>query len=731
VSALAERQQTFGRQLLATTTVADIIALEAGREQAETFRRFDEAFAALIKRSLAGERVCRAVESKGRRPTGIEIIGLAPEDATFIETRFGYENQRSRGAWYLKPDARLELGLVNVGAHLVAYPRVFWNAVLDETVKASLVSRAGSVLVWSWLEAVFRRLAAPLYLRGSGLGELSREEQASEWARAESDLVSLGIDPVDALGLLRYGAAWGRLNVGDQLAAKQRYIAYVRERITPTTVARLRALLTRPLIERYYEKAKSDRPVLRRIAVTKALEPVLSGVFGGDWLAFLTYVEERPHPKEQVATELPKPILHVEAFSAPSSQQTQPSQAVDQTGPVTPPPTIAEKLEFLRRYWDGFDQLHSQHKHGMDQLSGLIPQRFLVLDATSTDASRDTNAFPTEFVDPIISLWRTMVVPRWPEVIVSEPYPAARMAEAFGPGLDLWDRVSAACWKASEWSEETALAELPQTVADHVRQLTDLGCPVDAALFDELREVERHLGAPKPRSSGSEGRQSIGYRVTITVSLIAGSWRPGFERLRDVVTKRRREWAKNNLQRYLEARWTSDLQAAVNEFHRHQADKGKPPTVKQFISRPVVSRALNTWLGGEIDALYALAGIAGGQSQQKRLLLPLDRKAFALAVIRHFGRPEVRYDQYGAPTDPNEYYKAKQVDVLGQLSLGFVQLIELHGREPTSSEFGDAQILRASSVLGLAPEQLWSRYASAVRQALADFHSAVPTESVS
>lgn len=217
------------------------------------------------------------------------------------------------------------------------------------------------------------------------------------------------------------------------------------------------------------------------------------------------------------------------------------------------------------------------------------------------------------------------------------------------------------------------------------------------------------------------------------MSFIEGSWRPGFERLRDVLTKHRREWAENNLQRYLDARWTSDLQAAATEFHRHQADKGKPPTVKQFVGRPVVARALNTWLGGDIDTLYALAGIAGGQPQQKRLLLPLDRTAFALAVIRRLGRPEVRHDQYGAPLDRNEYYKANQVDDLGDLgqhSLSFVQLIELHGRQPTSSEFGEARILRASSVLGVAPEQLWTRYVSAVRQALAEFHVIVPTEPV-
>src|SRR5436190_143846 len=103
-----------------------MIALESRREQATTFRRFDTTFAALIKRSFAGERICRAVESKGRRPTGIEIIGLTRDDATFIDTRFGYDAQRSRGAWYLKADARLELGFVNVGAHLAAYPRVFW-----------------------------------------------------------------------------------------------------------------------------------------------------------------------------------------------------------------------------------------------------------------------------------------------------------------------------------------------------------------------------------------------------------------------------------------------------------------------------------------------------------------------------------------------------------------------------------------------------------------------------
>lgn len=129
-------------------------------------------------------------------------------------------------------------------------------------------------------------------------------------------------------------------------------------------------------------------------------------------------------------------------------------------------------------------------------------QRFLLLNTAGTDASRVIDGFPTEFVDPVNSLWGTMVIPRWPEVIVSESYPTARMGEAFGPALDLWDRVGAACWKASEWGEETPLAELPPRVTDHMRQLADFGCPMNPALFDELREVERQLGPPSRRLRG-------------------------------------------------------------------------------------------------------------------------------------------------------------------------------------------------------------------------------------
>ena len=49
----------------------------------------------------------------------------------------------------------------------------------------------------------------------------------------------------------------------------------------------------------------------RKSVLTKPLEKTLSGFFGGDWLAFLRYIGEAPHPDEEIATAIPAPELFV------------------------------------------------------------------------------------------------------------------------------------------------------------------------------------------------------------------------------------------------------------------------------------------------------------------------------------------------------------------------------------------------------------------------------------
>lgn len=105
---------------------------------------------------------------------------------------------------------------------------------------------------------------------------------------------------------MRWGGGWHQLRAAEQLEAKQRLLETLARQIQPQMASCYRAFRVRELINGYYRKAKRDGQAKRKQALTKALAPSLAGFFGGDWLAFLTYLGEKPHPEEQIITALPE-----------------------------------------------------------------------------------------------------------------------------------------------------------------------------------------------------------------------------------------------------------------------------------------------------------------------------------------------------------------------------------------------------------------------------------------
>src|SRR5439155_18423754 len=114
-----------------------------------------------------------------------------------------------------------------------------------------------------------------------------------------------------------------------------------------------------------------------------------------------------------------------------------------------------------------------------------------------------------------------------------------------------------------------------------IASLAELGCPVEPALFKELARVNRSLSDIAVEDD--EGKV-IGFR------------RGGFNRVRPIVTRYRQAWASRHLDDYLRRRCEEALRRIAREYHRLFADKGRPPTAKQFGGSAV--ELVNQWFGG-------------------------------------------------------------------------------------------------------------------------------------
>ena len=102
--------------------------------------------------------------------------------------------------------------------------------------------------------------------------------------------------------------------------------------------------------------------------LTKPLQQTLCAYFGGDWLAFLRYIGEQPHPEERIATTLPEPKLYVDAAERVSTVAAQhgldPAEIERMlmafwTGERATSP-VHQRISILKRYWQCFDEVHAR-----------------------------------------------------------------------------------------------------------------------------------------------------------------------------------------------------------------------------------------------------------------------------------------------------------------------------------------------------------------------------------
>lgn len=598
----------------------------------------------------------------------------------------------------------------------------------------------------------FRTCSFPLKIRGwYWLGQRTVEQQETSWAVIDPLYDALGIAS-GAVALYRPGTGWSKL-AADEVLARREALFESWAAVADEGADRYRAYGVRRLVDRYYAKARDGR-ALRRQVVTKAHNRTLTLFFGGSWLGFLDYLGEEPHPNEEVVQALPQTKLMVGSSSRAAEVAVRHGLAVDdvekmlaafwqQTDHVSP---IDRRVEVLKGFWGEFDELHTRQASGMPALWGLVQDHSyvtpLVVDAqgrNADDAAEDDGgdaaephhprlferALSTQLNADIEKMWGTAILPRWPDRLVTERAPHARLAEAFGPALRFWEGASLTTWFLCEGPySRTDIDGLANYHSGELEALAAVGCPVGSELFRELRDAEMHYGSPRA-SGGIAATMTIRLDLTDDGTLSTDSSRGGYddgkphvcyEQLRDIITRHRRSWAQENLDRYLRTRWETDLRVSATAYHHHVAEKSKAPTLKQFAR--IASPVANHWFGGNLSGVYGALGLTAPATPVRAdRLVPADPDNFATRLYER-----LRGQPYQLPPtwneDPEERERHNSYSSLASSCVDYLQLEEALGECPALKTYGRAKFIYYGIVLAEDPDEAWRLYSDAVHEVL-------------
>lgn len=722
--------QSFGARAAAAADPDTLLALEAVEHKTGIFAEVDDLLGSLLVRGFQGAEVLGPAGDD----LALSVPGLSAHQNHILGEHYAVASQHHRGAWYLPEQATIKTGLHNLAHYFVTYPRFATSIAFGTRIRIALVDAPAAVLAWAATELLFEQLAVPFDLRGRSAGAKYPEDQLAAWSGFDVLIAALGLEIADELAVMRYGGGWGPLRADAQLAAKKRLLDALAAQASPGLAARYRAYRLRPLIARYYEKAKGG-VAKRRQVVTRALEKDLSAFFSGDWLAFVSYLGEQPHPDEHIDTALPEVKLMVggatsaatvaESLGLPLDEVERALSTYWGSGNGALPSQLSpveQRVAILRDYWGEFDAAHARHAAGMRPLWGLVEE-----DHTGAGVGWQGPEWYTPGVyrdllsaalcARIEQAWRTAMLPRWPEHIVTNLAPHAAMADAFGPALTFWQGVGLTSWFVSEGPySRTDMAGLRNYYSNQLAALEVLGCPVDEALFDDLVAGEGRLGPPEPITEQHSTTEPV-RGVVFEMSMQIGTRRAGFEGLRDVVTRHRRAWAERHLETYLKARWDAEIREAARLYFQAVAERQKPPTPKQFARH--AADATNHWFGGDLSAFFGAIGEKSPLEPERVELMPADPKAFTRLVFERMGgQPASRKRLVGSREEGEENQAEMTVhDKLAWLanqSLHLIQLEEAMRHTPEVTVFGRLGFEYRSDVLAEDPETAWVRYTELV-----------------
>lgn len=670
------------------------LALEAAAGQQERFADLDALVGRLLSLALSGHPLVRVTPGRAQTSDSAEITVLASQERAWWGEAFGVQEQQRRGAWFVPQKMSLKAGAVNLPSLLRAHPAYAMTMAGDDTARLNVVEGADAVLLWALLVPLFETLLEPVRVRAAGPAG-TREEQQQLWSSLEDRYRSLGIGS-SALEVFRFGGGWHLLDRDGQQQARLRLLDALAAVDPVQLAARHRMLMLQRLMGTFAKKARTGTALARRV-LTRALQPVVSGYFAGDWLAVLDYLHAPPHPDEEVITALPKPRLYVGLSS--QAADTAAEAGIPETelhamlaaflGGETSLSPVEERSAALRDWWAAFDHAHAVQKPGMVPLWGLVDQELMSVSRTVQGFTPQLYAhlLPAETLEKVSRLWKTVTLLRHAGSIVSNPRPHLTMAEALGPAAEFWHGVGLTAWFCCEGpTSRTTLSGIERYYQQPLAALQEAGYPVAPSFFKELRTAEQQLGPEEEITDSQDSTVETDYgTLTITTGMGRGTRRDGFEQARDLITRHRRQWTKDHLGAYLEHRWRCELEEVAHQHHRYVAAKGRPPTLIQF-SR-FATEAANRWTGGDLGALYTAIGEPAPSQQARPVrLLRGDGYDFARRVYQELGGEPVVQDTW--VHKPEEARRQWQLDRLATESLRYLQLQEALGQPPTAKQFG-------------------------------------------
>ncbi|MER6575878.1 hypothetical protein [Nonomuraea sp. NPDC001023] len=693
------------------------IEREAGQEAA--FKQLDVLTANLMLMALSGRPLVSMTPGRPGRSSGdtVSMTFLTPQDRAFVDDTFSLERQQRKGAWFLPEEARLKAGNLNLPAYARHHPGQCFTLAQSDSIRTQLSSTADALLVWALLIPLFDTLMAPLVLRAVG-SEQSADDQRSVWATVLDSYTSLGIARTPEVEVFTYGGGWGHLDRAGQAHARVLLLDALARHDLLSVAARLRATRLRTVIRAIVAKTRATTPLARRV-LNSTLKPTLSAYFAGDWLACLDYLGMPPNPGEELVTALPATKLYVGGISNASSTAAKHGVEVgdvaamlaaflNQTTAVSP---VEQRVDALRRWWGEFDSVHARQESGMKPLWGLVEDGgYSVGYGQRPDHRLYRTLLPSDLVEEIDSLWDGTTLSRWPEAIVSEPYPHRLMAETFGIAVPFWHAVALTTWYICEGpTSRTTLSGLRAYHEGHLAELADIGTPIHPSLFDELEQAEGRLGPVEELPTYEhwfQGNDGLALRVTG-----GGNRRNGFSILRDIVTRHRRGWTSRYLDDYLRRRWHTELTTVARELNKTIATTGRPPTFKRFAR--FAAKAANHWFNGDLTGLYTAIGEKAPTSPPRVDLLPIAAHDFVDALYAELGGQP--YEELLRVTDFPLADVYRQKSRLASAGVTYLQMFEALGRAPEPKEFG---VSRYEWSWSGGPDNGWPIYQSAIETIL-------------
>lgn len=709
-------ETSFGRSLLTASSANELLELERAAGRSSPLQDVDAIVERLV--SAAFQHTARTVTTFERgKDVFVRLESLSATERGVVERQLAVSSLNQRGAWFLPEEVTLRTGLVNLPSYFRSAPRYAHNMAADDRLRTALTQNADAVLVWAILEPLFEILLRPLDLFGvRGLATIP-DTRTTTFDESVAFLTWAGLASENVVGPLRADPPQFGLRANDVLERKLAFLSAIHANLTRGIGQLFRAHLVKVLASQYYAKAKKDGRAKRKQVVTKALTNEFVAAFLGDWPAFVAYLGEELHPDERIVTSLPEPTLQVTSRSRVAQVAAErgiPVEEVERmaaslwgTGNQESP--IHERVQALNGFWQAFDTAHAAQESGMKSLWGLVDEtsahQFVREEVGPYEAHKYLEHLPQALCNDVDRLWGTTLLNKYPERVVSEPFPHSRMAEVFGPALKFWNGCALTTWFFCEGpSSRTDLKGLQHYQRDELAQLEALGCPVHPQLFEELIAAERKLGPEEPIEHDSI---DVGTSFKITMSM-GGSRRRGFAILRDIVTRYRRWWAEHYLASYIEQAWRTPLRDVTQRMTLETTERGKPPTLKQFAKHAVPVAA--AWFGGDMGMLYAAMGQKASFTVERRRLMPTDVGNFIRHVLQGLG-PRIARLSTSLEAQRIPEYLAVQAPY-------YVQLFEALNRVPTSKDLGESKLSWMATNLQIGAEAVFAQLAEAVADEL-------------